>query len=138
MARPLLGFQNLVDAGLDDARHEALKVGAVVTAIDIGRMVLQRVGSGADIGLVALLVPDVAPVAEPEPVAAELPEEKLPDVEPPVSAITAHAVPEHEPPAPTSEVPDPTGVVRRFRRAAGRGRTCRRAAVRERAARSTA
>ncbi len=107
VARPLLGFQNLVDAGLDDARHEALKVGAVVTAIDIGRMVLQRVGSGADIGLVALLVPDVAPVAEPEPVAAELPEEKLPDVEPPVSAITAHAVPEHEPPAPKSEVPTP-------------------------------
>ena len=107
VARPLLGFQNLVDAGLDDARHEALKVGAVVTAIDIGRMVLQRVGSGADIGLVALLVPDVAHVAEPEPVAAEPPEEKLPDVEPPVSAITAHAAPEHEPPAPKSEVPTP-------------------------------
>ena len=58
-ARPLLGFHNLVDAGLDDARNDALKQGAVATAIDIGRMVLQRVGTGADTGLVALIVPDV-------------------------------------------------------------------------------
>ena len=69
-ARPLLGFHNLVEAGLDDARNDALKQGAVATAIDIGRMVLQRVGAGADTSLVALIVPDVVPAAAPEPVAA--------------------------------------------------------------------
>ena len=88
VARPLLGFQNLVDAGLDDARQDALKLGAVVTAIDIGRLVLQRVGSGADIGLVALLVPDVAPVALRSRSQRSTPEQKLPDAAPPVSAVS--------------------------------------------------
>jgi len=69
-ARPLLGFHNLVEAGLDEARNEALTEGAVATSIDIGRMVLQRVGTGADVALVALLVPDAARAAHPEPVAA--------------------------------------------------------------------
>src|SRR5260221_3311599 len=78
-ARPLLGFHNLVEAGLDDARNDALKQGAIATAIDIGRMVLQRVGAGADTGLVALIVPDVVQAAVPKPVAPVEPEEKLPD-----------------------------------------------------------
>ncbi len=77
-ARPLLGFHNLVEAGLDDARHDALKQGAVATAIDIGRMVLQRVGTGADTGLVALIVPDVVHAAAPEPVAPIEPQEEQP------------------------------------------------------------
>lgn len=105
VARPLLHFQNLIEAGLDDARNDALKQGAVATAIDIGRMVLQRVGTGAEIGLVALLVPDAAHGAPPEPVAAEQPEVKLPDAEPAVSAVTEHAAPKYEPPAPTGEAP---------------------------------
>ena len=62
-ARPLLGFRNLSEAGLDDARSDALKQGRVETPVGIGRMVLQRVGTGADIGLVALMAPAPAPVA---------------------------------------------------------------------------
>ncbi len=44
-ARSLLGFRNLSEAGLDDARSGALKQGRVETPIGIGRMVLQRVGT---------------------------------------------------------------------------------------------
>ncbi|WP_371421063.1 PAS domain-containing protein [Tardiphaga sp.] len=57
MARALLGFRNLSDAGLDHARDGALKDGRIETPIGFGRMVLQRVGSGADVGLVALIAP---------------------------------------------------------------------------------
>ena len=60
-ARPLLGFRDLSEAGLDAARNEALKQGRVETPVGIGRMVLQRVGSGADVGLVALIAPTPAP-----------------------------------------------------------------------------
>src|ERR1700694_588199 len=56
-ARPLLGFRNLSEAGLEGARSDALKQGRVETPIGIGYMVLQRVGSGADVGLVALIAP---------------------------------------------------------------------------------
>ena len=85
-ARPLLGFRNLSEAGLDAARSDALRQGRVETPVGIGRMVLQRVGTGADIGLVALIVPappsaDVAeqPIALPAEVA-------MPDYEqPPMS-----------------------------------------------------
>src|ERR1700738_1785654 len=68
-ARTLLGFRNLSEAGLDDARSDALKQGRVETPIGIGPMVLQRVGAGADVGLIAMIVPGATP-AEP---AAELP-----------------------------------------------------------------
>lgn len=104
-ARPLLGFHNLVEAGLDDARNEALKQGAVATAIDIGRMVLQRVGAGADTSLVALIVPDVVHAAAPEPVATVAPEERSPDpIAPPVAAV-AHEPPPEQQPVPTGEAP---------------------------------
>ena len=57
-ARPLLGFYNLSEAGLDEARSEALKQGRVEVPIGSGRMVLQRVGAGSDIGLVAVIAPE--------------------------------------------------------------------------------
>ena len=56
-ARPLLGFRNLSEAGLDAARSDALEQGRVETPVGIGHMVLQRVGSGADVALVALMEP---------------------------------------------------------------------------------
>ncbi|HXL32091.1 MAG TPA: PAS domain-containing protein [Bradyrhizobium sp.] len=56
-ARPLLFFRNLSEAGLDDARSSALIQGRVETPIGSHHMVLQRVGHGADIGLVALITP---------------------------------------------------------------------------------
>jgi PAS domain S-box-containing protein len=79
-ARALLGFRDLGEAGLDRARSEALANGRAATPIGIGQMVLQRVGSGADTGLVALIEPDAAQgaaksvrdeAAEPPPPAAE-------------------------------------------------------------------
>lgn len=72
-ARPLRGFRNLDEAGLEQARGDALATGRVELPIGFGKMVLQRVGTGADVGLVALVEPAVAqavPAAESTPVAA--------------------------------------------------------------------
>src|SRR5258708_6395019 len=68
-ARALVGFRNLSEAGLDTARSDALKQGRVETPIGIGRMVLQRVGTGDDVGLVALIEPN-APTAATEAAVA--------------------------------------------------------------------
>ena len=55
-ARPLLGFRNLSEAGLDEARDRCLEARAASRPRSASAiMVLQRVGSGADIGLVALI-----------------------------------------------------------------------------------
>ncbi|KRP96496.1 histidine kinase [Bradyrhizobium yuanmingense] len=86
-ARPLLGFRDLLEAGLDRARSDALATGRAATPIGIGQMVLQRVGSGADIGLVALI----------EPAASTAAHEAAPDVTP---AQPPAAVPEDAQPAP--------------------------------------
>ncbi|MCK1719326.1 PAS domain-containing sensor histidine kinase [Bradyrhizobium sp. 141] len=64
-ARSLLGFRDLGEAGLDRARSDALREGRAATPIGIGQMVLQRVGSGADVGLVALIEPAAAAQAAP-------------------------------------------------------------------------
>ncbi|WP_426423202.1 PAS domain S-box protein [Bradyrhizobium genosp. A] len=72
-ARPLSGFRNLGEAGLEQARSDALTRGRVELPIGIGKMVLQRVGTGADVGLVALIEPaatQAVPAAESTPVAA--------------------------------------------------------------------
>ena len=62
-AAPLLGFRDLADAGLDEARKDALNGGCVELAIVGRRMVLLRIGSGSDVGLVALIAPDPVQVA---------------------------------------------------------------------------
>ncbi|MCP3394722.1 PAS domain S-box protein [Bradyrhizobium sp. CCGB12] len=71
-ARSLLGFRDLGEAGLDQARSEALSRGRATTPIGIGQMVLQRVGTGADIGLIALIAPTPASRSD---AAAEAPVE---------------------------------------------------------------
>ena len=81
-ARSLLGFRNLSEAGLDDARSDALKQGRAETPIGIGHMVLQRVGSGADIGLVALIAPGARQPAPLADVASALPQETAPELAP--------------------------------------------------------
>jgi PAS domain S-box-containing protein len=53
-AQSLLDFHNLSEAGLEQARSDALKQGRAETLLRIGHMVLQRVGAGADVGLIAL------------------------------------------------------------------------------------
>jgi PAS domain S-box-containing protein len=56
-ARTMLGFRDLAEAGLEKARDDALSEGRTETPIGIGHMILQRVGAGADIGLVAFIAP---------------------------------------------------------------------------------
>ncbi|MET4293526.1 PAS domain S-box-containing protein [Bradyrhizobium sp. LB8.2] len=98
-ARPLLGFRDLTDAGLDQARSDALRQGRAETPIGIGQMVLQRVGSGADVGLVALIEPAVQVAATAEADAAPEAKEDISredivqrDAAPPAPPA---AVPEH-------------------------------------------
>jgi PAS domain S-box-containing protein len=56
-ARTLLGFPGLSETGLNAARSDALENGRVEMPIGSGHMVLQRVGSGQDVGIVALIAP---------------------------------------------------------------------------------
>jgi PAS domain S-box-containing protein len=120
-ARSLLGFRNLSEAGLDAAREDALTQGRVEIPIGIGHMVLQRVGTGADVGLVALIAPaapPAAPVADPPvpdyerpAISGEAPAEfALIDefAEPPVeTADITVAEPTPEPVAPPADRPMP-------------------------------
>ena len=129
-AAPLFGFRNLSEAGLDEARDNALRQGWVETTVGLGRMVLQRVGSGADVGLVGLIAPAVpqATKSGSEPIAPAV-EQPMPDYEQPAisgeapaefvlvdefadepSAETtepAHAEPAPEAVAPAAEQPMP-------------------------------
>jgi len=68
-ARSLLGFRHLSEAGIEDARHEALKQGRSETPLGTGHMVLQRVGVGADVGLIALIAPAATEQAQVTPAA---------------------------------------------------------------------
>jgi PAS domain S-box-containing protein len=72
-ARSLSGFRNLSEAGLEEARHDALKEGRTETPLGTGHMVLQRVGNGADVGLVALIAPGAVFAARVPHVAPALP-----------------------------------------------------------------
>ncbi|MGN8545075.1 hypothetical protein ACQPTN_08925 [Bradyrhizobium sp. 13971] len=76
-ARALPGLHDLTEAGLEAARGEALAQGRAAASVAIGRVVLQRIGHGADRALVALIKPaphlaarPAAPIA-PEPVVPE-------------------------------------------------------------------
>ena len=85
-ARPLFGFRDLAGADFDEARNEALRHGRAEMRIGIGRIVLQRVGSGNEVGIVALIAPDgphgteppkedaAAPPARSEPVQSTHPD----------------------------------------------------------------
>ncbi|MGY8709819.1 PAS domain S-box protein [Bradyrhizobium sp. 18BD] len=99
-ARPLLGFHDLSEAGLEQARSDALAHGRVETPIGIGKLVLQRVGAGDDVGLVALIEPAVQQAAATADVALEAVEDVAREeiVQPPASDAV--------PPAPPAPVPD--------------------------------
>jgi PAS domain S-box-containing protein len=62
-AHALPGFEHLSKAGLADARRRALADGRFETRIDIGQLLLQRVGIGVDAGIVALIMPVPAQAA---------------------------------------------------------------------------
>jgi PAS domain S-box-containing protein len=87
-ARALLGFRDLGEAGLEQARSDALRDGRAETPIGIGQMVLQRVGRGADVGLVALIEPaaqmaseTAVPEKTPEVAASDVPVDPAPQTE---------------------------------------------------------
>jgi PAS domain S-box-containing protein len=56
-ARPLLGFANLSEAGLEQAGKLALIQGSAEISDGFGQVLLQRVGAGADLGFIALIAP---------------------------------------------------------------------------------
>jgi len=96
-ARSLLGFRNLSEAGLDDARSDALKQGRAETPIGIGHLVLQRVGTGADVGLVALIAPGATQAATSQTAPT-------PDIAP-ASPAAAPVEPAPQPIAPAADLP---------------------------------
>ncbi|MEN3349570.1 MAG: hypothetical protein V7632_3205 [Bradyrhizobium sp.] len=118
--RPLPGLHDLTEAGLDAARAEALKQGRASESVAIGRVVLHRIGRGADLALVALIkpalkfqakpAPSVVPdVVAPETAAAEAPaptplQEAVAPAPPP--APVAEPAAQHDAPAPSSETPE--------------------------------
>jgi PAS domain S-box-containing protein len=93
-ARSLLGFRSLSEVGLDGARSDALQHGRAETAVGIGHLILHRVGTGADVGLVALIAPGATQAAHVRHVAVASPE-------------TAGTEPAHQPVAPTRDLPMP-------------------------------
>jgi PAS domain S-box-containing protein len=97
-ARSLLGFRNLSEAGLDAAREDALAQGRVETSIGIHHMVLQRVGTGADVGLVALIAP-----ASPQTTSIE-----------PAAPVADLPVPDYEQPAISGEAPADFALIDEF------------------------
>ena len=112
-ARSLPGFRELSDAGLDEARSDALKQGRVEKPIGIGHLVMQRVGTGADVGLVALIAAhQPIPDYEQPALSGEAPAEfALIDefaTPPPAEAVEAAAAePAHEPAAAMADRPVP-------------------------------
>jgi PAS domain S-box-containing protein len=90
-SRALTRFPTLAEAGLDEARSAALAAGRFETTADIGHIVLQRVGAGADLAIVALITPPARDAATP----AEASE----PIEPPVQT------PSYEQPTLSGEAP---------------------------------
>jgi PAS domain S-box-containing protein len=93
-ARSLLAFRNLSEVGLDSARSDALQHGRAETPVGIGHLILYRVGSGADVGLVALIAPGATRAAHARHVA-------------PASPAAAGSEPAHQPITPTRDLPMP-------------------------------
>jgi PAS domain S-box-containing protein len=120
-ARALLGIRDLSEAGFDDARNDALKQGRAERPVGIGHLVLQRVGRGADIGLIALIATPAAPPADAQraatayetpamsgeaPAEFALVDEFAEQPEEPVAAAPVQPVPQ---PAPDYETPALSG-----------------------------
>jgi PAS domain S-box-containing protein len=114
-ARALLGFRDLGEAGLEQARSDALREGRAETPIGIGQMVLQRVGRGADVGLVALIAPAAAAQAKaserrPESTADHASEPPSQDLSAGISLFDAFAEPVEAPTATKTIAPEPQDI----------------------------
>lgn len=112
LARPLPGLHDLSEAGLDAAGAEALKEGRAAASVAVGRVVLHRVGRGADRALVALIKPAPHLAAQPE-AAAVVPEvaethSPAPAAAPESAVATAEQrAPAAKPPVVPDEAPAP-------------------------------
>jgi PAS domain S-box-containing protein len=114
-ARRLFGFRNLAEAGLEEARSDALKQGRVETRIGIDHLVLQRVGSGADVGLVALIAPGAAQVAHARHTISAWPEAASAEPAPqPVAPVEDQPMPYDEQPAISGEAPAEFALIDEF------------------------
>jgi len=96
-------------AALGEARTEALKDGRADAAIAIGRAALHRVGSGAEVALIAILMPEPALTPGTMPAAAASEEAATAAPEPAAAPAAAAAQPFHamkpEKPPPASDPP---------------------------------
>jgi len=112
-ARLLFGFRTLASAGLEFLRDEALAHGSAATSIPAGQIVLQRVGSGADVGLVALIVPR-AVVPEPAPEIATETAIVTETAEQRVAPAADLPLPSYEQPALANEAPAEFALIDEF------------------------
>jgi len=111
-ALPLLGFRDLADADLEAARDEALEHGRAEIAIEGGMMVLQRLGGGAETGLIGLIYPDVTSADAAE--AAETTDSPTDDREQRVAPAAEMPVPGYEQPALSNEAPAEFALIEEF------------------------
>ena len=109
-AQSLLGFHSLAEAGLDDARSDALRQGRAETPVGVGHLVLQRVGSGADVGLVALFAAGAAQAGNTGAPASP----KVEVESEPVAPAADRPVPDYEHPALSGEAPAEFALVDEF------------------------
>jgi len=104
-------FHTLAGPDLDAARTTALSEGHATLQFDFGRVTLHRVGSGADIALVALIDPVIVPQKPaplPPPVIVPSPEAETAPAEPQAATGAPSAEPaavdgETAPPPPVTE-----------------------------------
>jgi PAS domain S-box-containing protein len=113
-ARSLPGFHDLSEARLEEAGSDALKQGRAETTLAIGHVVLQRVGSGADIGLIALIAPGATQAAQVAHATPPLPADAI--VPPPQFLAPPGDLPmaEYERPAMSGEAPAEFALIDEF------------------------
>ncbi|MBR0800415.1 PAS domain S-box protein [Bradyrhizobium jicamae] len=104
-ARPLPGLHDLSEAGLEAVRGDALKQGRAGLSVAIGRVVLQRIGHGADTALVALIKPAPHLAARPQPAPPAAPDIAKAPATDETSAAEPEPVVAPPPAAPVAEPP---------------------------------
>jgi PAS domain S-box-containing protein len=111
-ARSLFDFRDLSEARLEEVRQDALKQGRSETPIGTGQMVLQRVGNGADIGLVAMITPRATQAehaAQPSPL--DIDDATTPQ---PIAPPGDLPIAEYERPAMSGEAPAEFALIDEF------------------------
>jgi len=115
-ARSLLGsIHDLSDPGLAQAREQALAEGRAETPLNRGHMVLHRVGTGADTGLIAIIEPTVTEATHARHMAASSPTGLAPaPATQPVAPPGDLPLPDHERPAISGEAPVEFALIDEF------------------------